>query len=69
MLRVIKKSMLLTLMLWSLVLSGCADMSNQQQDQVTSAGVDSGKSFYQQQGETFGKTLSNQLGTAFGDMP
>ena len=47
---------------------GCSDVSSQEQHQVVNAGEASGASYYQQQGQDMGTTLSNEIGSAFGNM-
>ena len=47
---------------------GCSDMSSQEQHQVINAGETSGSNYYNKQAQSIGTTLSNEIGTAFGDM-
>ena len=47
---------------------GCSDMSSQEQHQVVNAWKASGASYYQQQGQDMGTTLSNEIGSALGNM-
>ncbi len=52
----------------TLGLAGCSDISSQEPHQAINAGKATGASYYQQQGQDLGATLSNELGAAFGDM-
>ena len=47
---------------------GCSDMSSQEQHQVINAGESSGVSYYKQQGQDMASTLSEELGSALGNM-
>ena len=48
--------------------AGCSDMSSQEQHQVINTGEASGTNYYQQQGQDVATTLSEELGSAFGNM-
>ena len=48
--------------------TGCSDMSSQEQHQVINTGEASGANYYRQQGQDVATSLSEELGSAFGNM-